>query len=66
LGNIHFSQTFFHPKRSHDKLYFDQPPQSRMEVLVPGRFIGDREIFQILREVVPKEYQIESLVQRQS
>jgi hypothetical protein len=63
-GPIHFSQTFFNPERANDKLYFERPPKYRMEILVPG-FIGDREIFQILETVVPKEYEIRSLLQRQ-
>ena len=63
--NIHWSQTFFHPERANDKLYFNRPPHSRMEIVVEG-FIGDREIFQLLERVVPKEYEIRSLLQRQS
>lgn len=62
---IHWSQTFFHPERANDKLYFGRPPHSRMEIVVEG-FIGDREIFQILERVVPKEYEIAKLLQRQS
>ena len=61
--NIHWSQTFFHPERANDKLYFNRPAHSRMEVVVEG-FIGDREIFQLLERVVPKEYEIASLLQR--
>lgn len=63
--NIHWSKTFYHPERANDKLYFNRPAQSQMEIVVDG-FIGDREIFQILERVVPKEYKIESLLQRQS
>jgi hypothetical protein len=62
-GPVYFSQTFFSPERANDKLYFSGAPKSRIEVVVPG-FIGDREIFQILEGVVPKEYQIEQLLQR--
>lgn len=61
--HVYFSQTFFSPERANDKLYFKLPPKSRIEVVVPG-FIGDREIFQILKGVVSKEYQIENLLQR--
>lgn len=64
VGPLYFSQTFFNPERANDKLYFNRPPNSRIEVVVPG-FIGDREIFQVLEGVVSKEYQIEQLLQRQ-
>lgn len=64
LGPLYFSQTFFNPERANDKLYFDRPPKNRLEILVDG-FIGDREIFRLLEDLVPKEYQIESLLQRQ-
>lgn len=65
-GHVHFSRTFFNPERANDKLYFNREPKPRIEVIVPGQFIGDREIFQILEPFVPKEYRIESLLQRQS
>lgn len=64
-NEIHWSQTFFHPQKANDKLYFDRPPYSRIEIVADG-LIGDREIFQILERIVPKEYEIQSLLQRQS
>lgn len=63
VGDLYFSQTFYHPERADDKLYFERPPMRRLEILVEG-FIGDREIFHLLESVIPKEYQIESLLQR--
>ena len=63
-GNVHFSQTFFNPERADDKLYFREA-KSRMEIIVPG-FIGDREILTIVEEVLPRECEIRSLLQRQS
>ena len=52
-SEIHFSQTIFHPEKADDKLYFDQPPKNRIEVIVPGRFIEDRELWDILKGVIP-------------
>lgn len=63
-AEIHLSQTLFSPVKADDKLYFDRPPMRRMEIVVRDRFIGDREIFDLLGAVVPKEYEIRSLVQR--
>lgn len=66
LGNdteVHLSQTLFSPQRADDKLYFDRPAYRRMEIVVPGRFIGDRELCSLLEEVVPKEFEIRSLLQ---
>ena len=63
-AEVHLSQTFFLPERADDKLYFGHPPMHRMEIVVPGRFIEDRELWSVLGEVVPKEYEIRSLVQR--
>lgn len=65
-AEIHFSQTLFSPERADDKLYFDRVPKNRIEVLVPNRFIEDRELWRILEGIVPDEYQIRSLVQCQS
>jgi hypothetical protein len=65
-AEIHFSQTLFSPDRANDKIYFSRPPKNRIEVIVPNRFIEDREIWEILDGVVPREYQIGSLLQRQS
>jgi hypothetical protein len=62
-GPLYFSQTFFNPERANDKLYFGRGSKHRLEILVEG-FIGDREIFQILEGVFPKEYQISQLLQR--
>lgn len=64
-GPLFFSQTFFNPDRANDKIYFHREPKNRLEIVVPG-FIEDREIFQLLEGVVPKEYQIEQLLLRQS
>lgn len=64
-AEIHFSQTFFNPERAYDKLYFSRGAKHRIEIIVPGRFIEDREIYDLLRDVVPTEYQIGSLLQRQ-
>jgi hypothetical protein len=60
---IHFSQTLFSPERADDKLYFNRPPHRRMEIVVPGRFIEDRELCSLLRGVVSKEDEIPSLLQ---
>jgi hypothetical protein len=65
-AEIHLSQTLFSPLKADDKLYFDRPPMRRMEVVVRDRFIADRELWEILETVVPREYEIRSLVQRQS
>jgi len=66
VGNaeIHLSQTLFSPVRADDKLYFDRPPMRRMEIIVRDRFIEDRELWNLLQGIVPKEYEIRSLVQR--
>lgn len=66
VGDFQFtlSQTFFHPERADDKLYFDRTPMHRMEIVVQDRLIEDRELWTVLEEVVPKEYGIRSLVQR--
>lgn len=64
LDNIHFSQTFFSPERANDKLYFNRPAHRRIEVIVPG-LIEDRELYSLLETVVPREYEIRSLLQRQ-
>lgn len=61
---IHLSQTLFSPRKADDKLYFDRLPTRRMEIIVRDRFIEDREIWSLLESVVPKEYEIRSLVQR--
>jgi hypothetical protein len=63
-AEIHFSQSLFSPVKADDKLYFNRPPMHRVEVLVPNRFIEDRELWQILSPVFGKEYEIRSLVQR--
>lgn len=63
---FYLGDTFFHPSRADDKLYFDQPPVRRMEILVPGRFIGDRELLDHLEPLLPTGCEIRSLVQRQS
>jgi hypothetical protein len=62
---IHFSQTLFNPERANDKLYFSRPPHNRMEIVVHGRFIEDRELYSLLERVVPREYKIPSLLQCQ-
>ena len=62
---IHTSRCFFHPKKADDKLYFDSPPSNRIEIVADG-FIEDREILRLLEGVVPREYEIRSLLQRQS
>jgi hypothetical protein len=63
-AEIHLSQTLFSPVKADDKLYFDRPPMRRMEIIVRDRFIEDREIWNLLAAVVPKEYETRSLVQR--
>jgi hypothetical protein len=63
-AEIHLSQVLFSPLKADDKLYFDRPPMHRMEVIVPNRFIEDRELLEILRPVFGTEYEIPSLVQR--
>lgn len=63
---IHFSQTLFNPERADDKLYFDRVPKNRIEVIVPNRFIEDRELWTILEGILPEKSQIQPLVQRQS
>ena len=63
-AEIHLSQTLFSPLKADDKLYFDRPPMRRMEIIVPNRFIEDRELWSLLGEVFEKEYEIQSLVQR--
>jgi hypothetical protein len=63
-AEIHLSQTLFSPVKADDKLYFDRPPMNRMEIIVRDRFIEDREIWSLLETLVPKEYEIRSLVQR--
>lgn len=63
-AEIHLSQTLFSPRKADDKLYFDRPPMRRMEIIVPDRFIEDRELWSLLGEVFGKEYEIQSLVQR--
>jgi hypothetical protein len=63
-AEIHLSQVFFSPLKADDKLYFDRPPMHRMEVIVPNRFIEDRELLEILQGVFGKGYEIQSLVQR--
>ena len=65
-AEIHLSQTLFSPVKADDKLYFDRPPMRRMEIIVRDRFIEDRELCDLLGAVVPKEYEIRSLVQRLS
>lgn len=62
---VHISKTLFNPERADDKLYFGRAPFCRMEVLVPDRFIGDREILDALRPALQTEFEIDSLVQRQ-
>lgn len=64
-GHVHFMQNLYHPEKADNKLYFSRPPYHRIEVIVPG-LIEDREIFRLLEGVVPKEYEIEKLLQRQS
>lgn len=61
---IHLTQTFFNPERANNKLFFDRPPLRRMEIVAPNRFIGDREIFDLLDRVMPRGSEIHSLVQR--
>ena len=61
-AEVHFSRCFFHPEKADDKLYFDRPPYNRVEIVVDG-FIADREIFPLLEKLVPKEYEIRSIVQ---
>lgn len=63
-AEIHLSQVFYSPLKADDKLYFDRPPMHRMEVVVPNRFIEDRELFEILDPILGREYEIPSLVQR--
>lgn len=63
---IHFSQTLFHPEKADDKLYFPNVPKNRIEIIVPGRFIEDREIWGLLGEILPAGSQIQSLVQCRS
>lgn len=60
---LHFSRSLFNPTKADDKLYFDQA-YNRLEIVKEG-FIEDREIFRLLEGVVPKEYEIQSLLQRQ-
>lgn len=65
-AEVYFSQTLFYPERADDKLYFQGGAKHRIEVLVPGRFIEDREGWRILEELFPGEYRIRELVQCQS
>lgn len=63
-AEIHLSQTLFSPLKADDKLYFNRPAMHRMEIIVPDRFIEDRELWDILGGVFGKEYEIQSLLQR--
>jgi hypothetical protein len=63
-AEVHYSECLFHPERSGDKLYFDKAPQKRIEIIVPNRFIEDREIFALLEALVPKGCETRSLLQR--
>lgn len=63
-AEIHLSQTLFSPRKADDKLYFDTPPMHRLEVVVPHRFIEDRELWSLLGTVFGTEYETRSLVQR--
>lgn len=65
-AEVTLSQTFFSPKRADDKLYFDNAPTHRMEIVLYDTLIEDRELWTLLETVVPKEYEIRSLVQRLS
>lgn len=60
---LHFSQCMFNPERADNKLYFDRAPHKRIEIIVPNRFIGDREILDVLEGLVPKGFEIQSLLQ---
>ncbi len=61
---VHISQCLFNPERAHDKLYFDHPPHSRVEIVAPNRFIEDREIVALLEKLLPKGSETRSLLQR--
>lgn len=63
---FYLADVFFHPEKADDKVYFDQPPVRRMEVLVPGRFIEDRELLCCLDPILPRGCEIENLLQRRS
>lgn len=65
-AQIHTSQTLFSPERADDKLYFAGAPFYRMEIVVPDRFIGDRELWTILEDILPGQSEIPSLVQHRS
>lgn len=60
---IHFSQTFFNPVRDKQKLYFDNHPHHRIEIIAPNRFIEDREVFAVLAKILPKGCEILPLLQ---
>ena len=62
---IHQSQTFFYPERADDKMYFQGDPKHRIEILVPGRFIEDREGWAIVKEMFPDQPHIQELLQYQ-
>lgn len=60
---IHLSQTFFSPVRDHQKLYFDNPPHRRIEIIASNRFIEDREVFAVLEKILPQGSRIQPLLQ---
>ena len=60
---LHFSQCLFHPQRANDNLYFDRAPHCRLEVIVPDRFVEDREILAVLEALAPKGLEIQPLLQ---
>jgi hypothetical protein len=63
---VHVSQTLFCPVRTNNRLYFDKPPHHRIEIIAYDRFIGDREILEVLEKVLPLGTEIQHLLQCQS
>lgn len=63
---VHMSQRFYNPERTHDKLFFNGNPVRQIEVVATDRLIGDREIFDVLERVLPWGSEIPKLLQRQS
>lgn len=45
---IHYSQTLFAPDICGDRLYFQNAPKNHVEIVIPGRFIDDEELFDLL------------------
>lgn len=58
-AEIHSAQVLYHPERADDKIYFDRAPHHRIEIVIPGRFVDDREVLDVLEEC-----QIQPLLQR--